>query len=388
MRHLSIDILRTAAIFMMVVVHFVENLSATYETQASGGHPLNPWWLPAGLAAPLFTLLTGVSYAIWLGVQQRRGVADAAISRRTVRRGLFLLGLGVTFNVLVWLPEDTFNWDVLTLIGTAMLMLAMVRHVPLPVPVGIGLAATFAAPVLRSIADYPAYWQNYHFDYDFTLSDVTLGFLAVGYFPVCPWLLYPLVGFVVGRTVFRDPTSSAATRTVGSRTLLTLGGLLLSAAAVASLLSLLQTTVTSESWRPPGWTMFPPSPSYLLGTLAAGFLLLGSLHALVDMPTPPAASSRPRVVLPPRITAYFNRISRHSLSIYLLHHVVHIWPLWVYGVATAGEPTAHWQSFMPAWAAAILALAFYAVCGPLFAWLDERGFPTAESVMRWVCDEG
>lgn len=271
MRHLSIDILRTAAIFMMVVVHFVENLSATYETQASGGHPLNPWWLPAGLAAPLFTLLTGVSYAIWLGVQQRRGVADAAISRRTVRRGLFLLGLGVTFNVLVWLPEDTFNWDVLTLIGTAMLMLAMVRHVPLPVPVGIGLAATFVAPVLRSIADYPAYWQNYHFDYDFTLSDVTLGFLAVGYFPVCPWLLYPLVGFVVGRTVFRDPTSSAATHTVGSRTLLMLGGLLLSAAAVASLLSLLQTTVTSESWRPPGWTMFLPLPATCWGPLPLDF---------------------------------------------------------------------------------------------------------------------
>ena len=59
MRHLSIDILRTAAIFMMVLVHFVENLSATYDTQDSGGHPLTPWWLPSGLAAPLFTLLTG-----------------------------------------------------------------------------------------------------------------------------------------------------------------------------------------------------------------------------------------------------------------------------------------------------------------------------------------
>lgn len=51
MRHLSIDILRTAAIFMMVLVHFVENLSATYDTQDSGGHPLTPWWLPSGLAA-------------------------------------------------------------------------------------------------------------------------------------------------------------------------------------------------------------------------------------------------------------------------------------------------------------------------------------------------
>ena len=172
MRHLSIDILRTAAIFMMVLVHFVENLSATYDTQDSGGHPLTPWWLPSGLAAPLFTLLTGVSYAIWLGVQQRRGVSEDEVNRRTVRRGLFLIGLGFAFNIFVWLPEDTFNWDVLTLIGTAMLAFSFVRHLPMPVPlliVALLAAATIlparAAPrrpvpgVLRSFSEMCT-WQS------------------------------------------------------------------------------------------------------------------------------------------------------------------------------------------------------------------------------------
>ena len=202
MRHLSIDILRTAAIFMMVLVHFVENLSATYDTQDSGGHPLTPWWLPSGLAAPLFTLLTGVSYAIWLGVQQRRGVSEDEVNRRTVRRGLFLIGLCFAFNIFVWLPEDTFNWDVLTLIGTAMLAFSFVRHLPMPVPLLIVALLAAFAPLLRATTDYPAYWQNYHFDYDFTLSDVLLGYLVVGYFPVFPWLLYPIVGLLVGRGVF------------------------------------------------------------------------------------------------------------------------------------------------------------------------------------------
>ena len=384
MRHLSIDILRTAAIFMMVVVHFVENLSATYESPLdAGGHPLSLWWLPTGLAAPLFTLLTGISYAIWLSVQARRGIAPDEVNRRTVRRGLFLFGLGFAFNIFVWLPEDTFNWDVLTLIGTAILVLSVVRHLPSPVPLLIvGMLAAFA-PVLRATVDYTAYWQTYHFDYDFTLSDVVIGYLVAGYFPVFPWLLYPLVGFLVGKAFFTNQQPSA---TPSWLRLMRWGALLGVATAATLLLTFLQTNVVSESWRPPGWTMFPASPIYLLGTLAAGFLLLGTLRALVDTPSPAAADARPRLVLPTACSELFQRISRHSLSIYLLHHVVHLWPLWVYGFATDGNPTAHWQELMPSWASALLGVLFFAGCGPLFAWLDRHHLPTAESVMRWICD--
>lgn len=386
MRHLSIDILRTAAIFMMVVVHFVENLSATYNTHASGGHPLTPWWLPTGLAAPLFTLLSGVSYAIWLSLQERQGVADDEVSRRTVRRGLFLFGLGFAFNIFVWLPEDTFNWDVLTLIGGAMLAFAVVRHLPQPVTLGIAGACCLLAPVLQEIADYPAYWENYYFDYDFTLSDVTLGFLAVGYFPIFPWLLYPLVGLVVGRQVFTAKHSKIWPAVSGDRRLFRAGGLMLIAAVAASLISLLQDNPVDVGFRPPGWTMFPASPTYIAGTLAAAFFLLGALHRLVDVPPTGSARQTPQVTVAPRITAFFNRMSRHSLSIYLLHHVVHIWPLWVYGVTHSGEPTEIWQSLMPTWASGLLGVAFFAACEPLFTWLDRRGLPTAESVMRWICD--
>ncbi len=384
MRHLSIDILRTAAIFMMVLVHFVENLSATYDTQDSGSHPLNPWWLPSGLAAPLFTLLTGVSYAIWLGVQQRQGISEDEVNRRTVRRGLFLISLGFAFNIFVWLPEDTFNWDVLTLIGTALVGFSFIRYLPMPVPLLIVALLAAFAPLLRTTTDYPAYWQNYHFDYDFTLSDVLLGYLVVGYFPIFPWLLYPIVGLLVGRGLFAGAGSQPPA--LMSRGLLAASGFLGLAAVASSLLALLQTETASVGWRPPGWTMFPASTTYILGTVAASFLLLGLLHHLVDVPDGSEDRRAARLQLPATVTVFFHRTSRHSLSIYLLHHVVHLWPLWIYGLASQGEPTAYWQSIMPVWASAGLGVLFFAACVPLFAWLDRHGLPTAESVMRWVCD--
>ena len=89
MRYSSIDILRTFAIFSMVIVHFVENLSGSD-------------FVPSGFGAPLFTFLSGVSYRLWLNSQEARGRSDADISKVTIRRGLFLFGVGFVFNVL-WL---------------------------------------------------------------------------------------------------------------------------------------------------------------------------------------------------------------------------------------------------------------------------------------------
>src|SRR4051794_6993289 len=108
----------------MIQVHFVGHLSPRagpyawlYEASAALGL----------IPAPLFTFVSGVSYGLWVRKQEALGKGDAAITKVTLRRGLFLFGAGVAFNVLVWLPEDTFNWDVLTLLGAALVLLAFAR---------------------------------------------------------------------------------------------------------------------------------------------------------------------------------------------------------------------------------------------------------------------
>ena len=77
-------------------------------------------------------------------------------------------------------------------------------------------------------------------------------------------------------------------------------------------------------------------------------------------------------------------MSRHSLSLYLLHHVVHIWPLWIYGLATSGAPTVYWRTLLPVPVAVTLAVIFCLASVPLFLQIDRRGWPTVESLMRWL----
>jgi uncharacterized membrane protein YeiB len=137
---------------------------------------------------------------------------------------------------------------------------------------------------------------------------------------------------------------------------------------------MLPVAITGESAR--GWTMFPASTAYCVGTLGTVTLAAALLHPLLD-------GERDRWAW---LLQWATPLSRHALSIYLLHHAVHIWPLWAWGAATSGETTGLWQVAMPPAAALGLAAAFLVVAAILFRWIDQRRMPSAESLMRWVCD--
>jgi uncharacterized membrane protein len=365
----SIDLLRTVAIVLMTLVHFVENLAGSYDIESGPFIGANRyWWMPTGFAAPLFTFLSGLSYRLWADAQASRGRDSEELSKITIRRGLFLILFGFAFNVLVWMPEDVFNWDILTLIGTAMLALDVARRTPPAVPiVACGLLIGLA-PILRAVADYRAFWAAGYYDYDFTLADVVTGYLATGYFPVFPWLALPLAGFVAAPWIY----GHAADRS--PRAALTIGGLLLAAAAVVMALRPLVPArlITHDRL----WAMFPPTTAYVLGTIGGGIVLTTILHRAIDG----------RRSGPGWLERIAGAMSRHSLTLYALHHVAHVWPLWLVGFVTVGDPDTLWQVATPvptaiAWAVAFLCLA---------AWLAERmdrpGTPSAESLLRWLCE--
>jgi uncharacterized membrane protein len=373
----SIDLLRTIAIVLMTLVHFVENLAGSIDIHDGPFIGANRyWWMPTGFAAPLFTFLSGVSYRLWADAAAARGRDSEELSKITVRRGLFLILFGFAFNVLVWMPEDVFNWDILTLIGTAMLALDIARRTaPAVGIVACGLLVGLA-PILRAVADYRSFWAAGFYDYDFTLGDVLLGYLATGYFPVFPWLALPLAGFLAAPSIYaRDGGDEGrGSRKSWTHSPLVSGGLLVAAAGVVMICRpfIPVRLITHDRL----WAMFPPTTAYVLGTIGGGILLATLLHRTLDART----SGRGPLL---RIAG---AMSRHSLTLYVLHHVAHVWPLWIAGFVTTGDPDGLWQVATPVSTAVVWAVAFLFFAAWLAERLDRPGTPSAESLLRWLCD--
>ncbi len=362
MRYLSIDILRTLAIFVMVQVHFVGNLSGFH-------HPT-----PEGFGAPLFAFLLGVGYFLWLNGPRVRNAKDAERSKISIRRGLFLFGTGILFNVFVWLPEDTFIWDILTFLGASLIILNGARKLPNSILLVICSLVFVISPILRVLTEYSTYWVNHTYEYDLTLSDVTLGFLVNGYFPIFPWIVYPIAGFLV-TSLLMPPETTCTPATLNRLTGIGVG--LLGAWMTAKLLRPHSPPIVQKIWLE-GWRMFPTSVEYMLGTLGIAITAFALLHRWVDATGSIPADSK--------LARIFTTFGPRALSIYVLHHLVHIWPLWIYGLVTGPEPTVHWQKALPTAVSWPLAFVFLVLCYGLLRWMERTGKPGMETLMRWLCD--
>lgn len=343
----------------MVLVHFPENLSG---------------YIPpfTGFGAPLFTFLSGVSYRLWLNGQARRGVDESEVSKISIRRGLFVFGVGVVYVVFVWLPQDIFNWDVLTFIGAAILVLNLLRNKPLEILIAMVFAILIISPALRAAVDYPSYWQNYYFDPDLTLSDLLIGFFVAGYFPMFPWLIYPIVGFVSATLLF--PCSGDDRPSVWPFVQLGVGLIVLSLVGL-QFGSLAPQAVTDHMLT--GWKMFPSSLEYQAGTIGIALAGLGLLHQFLDRRNGLDTNSGPFLL--------FKTFSRYAFTIYLLHHVVHVWPLWIYGMLSGVEATTYWRKAMPVSVSMSLGVLFLVICYYVLRRLNPNDRYGIEGWMRWLC---
>lgn len=347
----------------MVFVHFSENL-AGYTPDI------------AGFGAPLFVFLSGASYFLWSDGKLARGSDSLEVSKVSVRRGLFVFGAGFAFNVLIWLPEDVFNWDVLTFIGSALLVLNVLRRLPKPIVAFIACMTLLLSPFLQHMADYNAFWAQGHFDYDWTLSDVCSGFVVTGYFPVLPWIALSIIGYLSASRLFACAGQVHDRLRAANR--LALWGL---AIAVGSAVLILSGQVLSAVPMSPFvavWDLYPPSTAYVLGVLGMAIMLFALAHRFLDLQSVPRRWKG--------LLATAESFSRYSLTIYVLHHIVHIWPLWMYGLSQAGDPTVYWEDAMPLWTACALATLFLAGCWFVFHALGSRRLWSLERCMRWVCD--
>jgi amino acid permease len=126
-----------------------------------------------------------------------------------------------------------------------------------------------------------------------------------------------------------------------------------------------------------GWTMFPPSIEYTLGTLGFALFAFAALHRWLD----PTGGRYEKT----RFVRAAGLLSKYSLSMYLFHHVAHLWPVWAYGALAGDTVTQYWRQALPVWATFPLAALCLAVGYALFAWIDRTKRGSAETLMRRAC---
>jgi uncharacterized membrane protein len=369
----SVDFLRGTAMMALVLVH-----SVLYFT------PLNTdvdlaylvfGYLLGDTGAALFLTLVGISFALSRAARETsaRSLADATI------RGLFLFAVAVLVSVLTTGPDTIFEWDVLVLIAIASVALAFLRRVPSPALLLLATAIVAVAPWLRDSLGYLQWWGGtlmavdgvqppgllVHPPDDFApgldLHAAAVGNIAAAWFPVFPWLAFPIIGLVLGR------------RLSGDRHRVSAQWLLLGLGFLASGLTVALTAVAqdrsdpvAQHWAPLSFT--PDSTAMVLVQLGLVLLLLGLTHLLMDGPRPMGPWMNP-----------IRLVSRYALTVYVLSYVAIF--LVIHILDLVDPDAAHMYGVMPsAWAVVFGAGFVVLMTLVLRAW-DRRG---GVMTLEWI----
>jgi len=218
-RILAFDLARGLAVVFMILVHVMRHW----------GDP-STWTTPIGTvvsflggppAAPVFMFLMGAVLAFSrrssFGSLARRGLVLLAMGYAlNLTRGTIPLSLGMATGfvtaeeVAPFTPLSLFTTvDILQLAGCSLILMAVLRRFAPPGPAWlvVAAAAVVVAPALyRQTVGLP-------------IADALLGLLWSSgtnvYYPVLPWVVFPLAGAVVGDMVVRASDRRALIRRIG-----------------------------------------------------------------------------------------------------------------------------------------------------------------------------
>jgi uncharacterized membrane protein len=372
-RYLSIDILRALAILLMIEDHFVENLSSKLHSPQG----LYDILVYIGMIpAPLFAVLSGLSFSLWLRAQRDAGRSERDITKYSLRRGMFMFVLGFAVNIFIWLPKSIFNWDILTLLGAAAMVITAIRNWYPTVLIGICALILLASPPLRDMANYYRFWITGEYTYQFAFSDVALGFLLNGYFPMLPWLIYPVVGFVIGQLYCNvddndAPSLSFAVPLVGS--------LLIAIAAIGMLIE-----PYAPKWAAKYYfnempsDLYPAVTVFVLGSIGATMLTVWFLSYTID--------DNRRITGTGPVLAFLKLYGEFALTAYLVHLAVHVWPLWMAATWQHQSSIEYYEGRLTQTPTALgLAVLFAVLFYPCLVVFQRHRKYSVEHLMRRVC---
>ena len=147
--------------------------------------------------APAFFFMAGFMVALTSASREQRGLPHAEVTRRLILRGLVLIAVDALVMGLPRAAMGFYSFVVLSSIGAAIILLALVRDAPGKVLLAAALAMLALHPLLDvSALPLPLRAMLY--------EPVRSGAFRSLY-PVIPWAAIAVVGFVVGRDALQPP---------------------------------------------------------------------------------------------------------------------------------------------------------------------------------------
>ncbi|MEE9911303.1 MAG: DUF1624 domain-containing protein [Deltaproteobacteria bacterium] len=377
----SIDVLRTLAVIFMVLCHFPVNLSPV-----TGEYPWIYFFsnhIIGDFAASMFLVLVGVSQVLSMSKTGYVPIDAQFWKDRTLKRGALVFVVGLLFSLTMRGPEAIFEWDILTLIGVSLIVIRLLGRLPAFGFLLVGLVFIAPTPLLREYSQYLQHWGNGMeavpgfgnvlpgLLYDpsgeylptWSIREIIEGLFIEGYFPIFPWMFFPLAGVFIGKASFAASKDKAPDTRLHI-VLMMVGGFIL--AIIGTVMSFAARTkpslsVINEYISP--FSFYPVTISMMLLQMGVVLFLFGLLRARYDFGTRESGW-----------LTYCRRVSRYSLTVYVLHHVVMLWPMWLIGWVAAGPWDQYYAQAMSEPLALALSILLMVLFGPLLgAWDKVNG---------------
>ncbi len=196
-RYPEIDILRTAAIVMMIVYHAVFDLHAFHGWSVD---PFSGMWLAlARSTAVLFIALTGASFMISRDKMIRRHTSKRTMTKRWLRRAAIILSCAMLVSIATYVfdPEQYVRFGILHMIAVSILLLPLFAELfELNIVLGIGILL-FSILVQR---------LHHPFILFLPLGITPVHFSSMDYFPLLPWFGVTLIGAGVCSALYLSDT--------------------------------------------------------------------------------------------------------------------------------------------------------------------------------------
>ena len=261
-RLISIDVIKTLAVFFMVQQHFLYYLSPWDRLGYLFDHSWLQRWVDLDVySAPIFVFMAGYSVWFWLQKQKQNNHINCSLDM-IIRGGvIFLFGCFVSFVV-----RDVFSNNILSVIGLAIIILPLLwgsfKLVLCSVLFIFGIASFLQAYFevafgewswIASFEDWPSvvFWKEVLVDY---LLRGDQGFI--------PWMGYLWLGYLTAQWLFSKAVKNGFYTVICVGLLLVLCGLI----------------VEEFKWGNPWvykYEYYPATSVFLLHTVGVIFVLIG-----------------------------------------------------------------------------------------------------------------